>query len=734
MTAVLGAAAVAACLVAPTGAATAQGREAAAGALGGRVVDASTGQPLAGVEVRLTGRDTVVVRSGPKGAWLIANLSAGQYTIRARGLGHLPREMQVQVAGGQRTHYELRLDAAPLSLDQVVVTAARRDQRLTDAVVTTEVVTRADIERTGAADLASVLTEQTGVALQGGHPAGAGVMLQGFGAERVLVLLDGQPVAGRIAGVLDVSRIPTAMVERIEVVKGPQSTMYGSEAMGGIVNILTRTPPSGVLGATLRATAGSQARRDGGASLTLGRGPFAAAFDVSRRSIATTPGIDVVDGALARRLDLSSKLRWAPDPARTLEASLVTLDERRRWRSGTLYNFGDSQQWSGRLRGVRARGRHRLTPTFSASVFDHLSRSSTQPKPIAGDTGQRQLQRVYQAELLYNGRLGSGAAHALDVGLLMRRDETETVRVPGGLRSITALEPFAQLELAATPVLSLVPGVRLSRSSQWRTHVTPRLAARWQAADGLTVRASGGEGYRVPDFKELYMFFVNDNVGYAVRGNPDLRPERSRNLTVGAEWTSGRTYLRGQLFQNRFRDFIETRPASGPGEAPVYEYGNLDNGSTRGMELEGGVVVPGLRLEASYSGLSTRDDATDRPLLGRPTHSARATAGITLPFTLRTSVSALYTGRTAMRRDAPSGAITSWRDAYFRVDARVARRLAGTLSGTELVLGADNLFDARPAEWAGFTGRHIYTALSWTMNHTITTRRSTASSGEEDLR
>src|SRR5690606_1893325 len=103
-------------------------------------------------------------------------------------------------------------------------------------------VSRETIEATGAADLAAVLTEQTGIQFQAGMPSGAGIMLQGLSSERVLVLVDGRPLTGRIAGNFDLARIPSDIVERIEVVKGPQSALYGSEAMGGVVNIITRRP------------------------------------------------------------------------------------------------------------------------------------------------------------------------------------------------------------------------------------------------------------------------------------------------------------------------------------------------------------------------------------------------------------------------------------------------------------------------------------------------------------
>jgi outer membrane receptor for ferrienterochelin and colicins len=276
------------------------------------------------------------------------------------------------------------------------------------------------------------------------------------------------------------------------------------------------------------------------------------------------------------------------------------------------------------------------------------------------------------------------------------------------------VEPFAQLELT-TAALSAVPGIRVSRSEQWGTHVTPRLALRYRATDALTLRASAGSGFRAPDFKELYMFFQNQSVGYAVVGNPTLRPESSRNLTLGAEWVGERAYVRGQLFQNTFRDFIETRPITAPGEPPVYRYENVDDGWTRGAELESGLTFGRWRAEAGYSRLATRDHATDQPLLGRPAHAWRLSAGYAAPSGLRASATTVYTGRTPMLRDATSGIVTSWRDAFLRADLRLAHRLPG---GLELAAGADNVFDRRPAEWAGFAGRHFYTALTWTVQRT----------------
>ncbi len=682
----------------------------------GRVQSASDGNAIGGAEVRLEGRDTIVVRTNGAGEFRVLRAAPGRYTLRARALGFIARAREIDLPS-RDSSIVLALPPAALALDQLVVTAARREQRLGDAVTTVEVVSRADLERTGAADLASVLTEHTGIELQGGLPNGAGVMMQGIGSERVLILLDGQPLAGRLAGTFDLSRIPVAMIERVEVVKGAQSTLYGSEAMGGVVNIITRAaaPEARRLSASVTGTAGMQGRLDGSTRLSAVRGAWSASGDLGRRAVRNAPGIPRDDGALATRLDGAFKLRWSPDSLRSAELSVLALDERQRWRTGGgFFSFSDNQQLNARVGASWRRGRHRFAPGLSLSQQDHLARISAFTLPIAGDTGQRQLQRIAQGELIYGGTFSPRVT--VDAGLQVRVDEIEAARVPGGLRSHTSLEPFAQLDLTPMAGLSIVPGVRVTRSNIWGTQVIPRLAARATVTDRLTLRASVGDGFRAPDFKELYLFFQNTTAGYAIVGNTALRPEQSRSAMLGADWATPGGYVRAQAFRNAFDGFIEAVIVSAPDAPLVFEYQNRDNGYTQGVELESGSnLTPSgsLRGEMGWSYLETRDNITGRELLGRPMHSARATLQVSLPFAGRASLTAVHTGRTPMQRDDASGAITSRRDAFTRLDLRLSRAVRSL--GLEWVLGADNLFDARPASWAGFTGRHVYTSFTYSV-------------------
>lgn len=597
-------------------------------------------------------------------------------------------------------------------LDEIVVTAARREQRLADVTITTEIVTRREIEASGAADLAAVLTERTGIQFEQGHPSGAGIMLQGLSSERVLVLLDGQPLYGRISGNFDLARIPTSIVERIEVVKGPQSTLYGSEAMGGVVNVITRRAPVGAWTGAGRVIAGGAGRMDGGVSGQFARRRVGATADLGLRSIDRAPGIAGEIGTRAERADGAAKLRWQVMPTLAVAASGLIVDERQRWRSGTLYDFADNTQVSARVGAEWKSGWHRLLPTLYVSSLDHLARTSSLPSPIAG-TGTRQRQRLVEAELLYGGVL---FGHLADAGVEMKREyiSSSDGRVNGGARTLTSVEPFAQYEWT-TARWSVVPGARLSWNEQWGATVTPRVAVRYRAAPALTLRGSVGRGFRAPDFKELYLQFINDAAGYAVYGNRDLRPEHSTNVTAGIDWTHRRVFARGQLFWNDLRGFIETRPLAMPSELVLYTYGNIDRGRTAGADLEAGLTTGHLRLETGYSYLGTRDGATGRPLLGRPTHAGRVSVGYRFDRGPRVTVTGLYTGATPMQRDS-LGAVSGEREAFARVDVHAAHALP---LGLELMVGADNLFDSRPALWADAVGRRAYAGLSWTFTRAI---------------
>ena len=675
-----------------------------AGELGGRVVDASTGQAVAEALVQLeSGPLSRTVVADDEGRWRVRGLPAGSYQVAIGRIGYSPTSLSLSVPAAVRP-LVTALTPHALQLDALVVTASRRLQRLADAPVTTELITRREIEAARVPDISTLLTQRLGIQLEGGHPAGEGVMLQGLGSERVLVLLDGQPLAGRLSGTLDISRFPTSMVERIEVVKGSQSSLYGSDAMGGVVNIITRSSGAEPWRVGLDATTGSQGRMDLSGAISGNSGNFNLLLDVGRRMTEVAPGMEITTDALAERWDGLAKLGWTPSETFRMDAAVLLLDERQRWRSGQLYQFADNDQRGARVGAEWRSGAHRIAPNLHLTEFEHLARQAAIPTPAA-DSGERELQRLLEAEVLYNLAIGEAA---LDLGVEAKREQIRSDRVNGSDRTQHTLEPFFQ---ATVPLggLRIVPGARLTWSEEWGAHFTPRLATLYRPLPEVAIRASVGLGYRAPSFKELYMEFLNVGPGfnYTIRGNPLLQPETSTNLTIGLEWSPGPVYLRTQLFETRFDDFIETTLRGDSSGVDVYSYGNISRGLTRGMELEGGFTHGRLRGEAGYAYLLAQDRATGAALLGRPAHSGRASLESAIPLGMRAALSGIYTGTTPVQRNEEE--IVD-REGYLRFDATVSASLP---AGLQVSGGVRNLLDARPGQWPGFTGRHLFLGIGW---------------------
>lgn len=619
----------------------------------------------------------------------------------------------VSAAGAQQSD-TARANDSVRTFDPVVVTAARRDERRSTAMIATAVISRQQIRDAAATDVAAVLSQQLGLQVGGGSPAGTQVLIQGLGDQRVLVLLDGQPVVGRVGGTLDLSRLPAAIVERIEVVKGPQSLMYGTDAMGGVINIITRRPGAG-MGSRQRIApeasiiAGSHGRLDvsthigGNASSDVGYG-----IDVARNHVDLAPGVPSENGAFANRWNVAPRLAWRPRSNLSFDVGGLGVSESQRYRTGQLYTFSDNTQIDGRVGAVWTRGMTRVVPTIAYSSFEHLSRAAIASRP-ASDSGARDEQRLFIGTVNVSSMLGG---LLVDAGTELRHETIRADRVPGA-RGTDAAAVFAQATWIGGRV-SIAPGARASWSEQWGNSVTPRVALIAKPlgeASPLTARASVSRGWRAPDFKELYLRFVNSAAGYAVDGNANLHPERSTNTTAELEWTTRAGDLRVSGFRNQISNLIET---VGPDARGTYTYDNVGRATTAGFEVEATRWWSRAELGGGYAYLNARDISTGSAILGRAAHSGRARLRTDVGRGARLTLTAVYTGDAPSSRD-DLGAIDAERGAYTQVNVRLARAVTVRgLPSVEIAIGADDVFDAqRGLEWPGFTGRRLLGSVSW---------------------
>jgi outer membrane receptor for ferrienterochelin and colicins len=455
---------------------------------------------------------------------------------------------------------------------------------------------------------------------------------------------------------------------------------------------------------------GSQGRFDANAAMRGAIGDAHGYLGFGRRQDDIQPGRDDQSGARANRWDGTGKMHWLlGERGATLDVSALGVREDQRWQSGQLYFFSNNDQGDARATfttPLDASGAHRVGVTGYYSRFNHLSRQATLPEPVS-DSGDASRESLARMELTYNGELS--ANQLVDAGMDVDRDALSTGRIIGGHRAQSSIEPYAQYTLNAGH-LSFVPGARLSYSDQWGTHFTPKLATLYHLTDQWSLRASVGAGYRAPEFKELYITFLNGAVGYVVHGNPALRPESSTNGTVGLEWRGSKTYARVQGYANRFSNFIESVQAPDSGGVEQFTYGNIASGVTRGVDVDAGWAYRALSLDGSVGYLNAYDRSTRLPLLGTTPRSARLTGDLRLPMRVHASVTGLYWSKAAASQESVGAeTITLYRAAFSRLDARIARTFA---PGVDVQAGVQNLFDARPVDWPGNVDRRWYVGLS----------------------
>lgn len=594
----------------------------------------------------------------------------------------------------------------------VVVTGTRTARKLGEAPVAVEVISRQQILDSGSRDLADLLEQHRGIDIQR-TMLGSALRLRGLEPVHTLILVDGQRVVGRKDGTFDLSRISVDAIERIEIVKGASSALYGSDALGGVVNIITRRARE-PLQADLSARGGSPATGDASAGLGLrgeraslwldGGWHGASPWDSSPADPATTGnGVQQVDGSIA------GDLRLTPD---------LTLGARGSW-SGTdargvdLGNGGAVLDRRNLTEDALGRAdldwlpdeRSRLKSSLGVSIFrDQFA--SDQRRAGDLDVYQETRETLYQLDTQLDRVMGR---HLATIGVEGDLGQLVSDRLEGGVgqRWTAALYLQDELRLADRPRLVVVPGLRGDLDSWFGGALAPSLGLRLDPHETLALRGSAGVGWRAPSFRELLLSFDNASAGYRVEGNPELDPERSLSLSVGAEWTpSEAVSLSVAAHRDRLKDLIQVGTLGETAAQVRYGYLNVASARSQGLEL-GASLDPGpaVGLDASFTWLDAWDLTADRPLEGRAplrgTLSARLAAGREGPVLVARS--SLVGPRPFFlddrRVDAPAHAL---------LDLRVEQRLTAELS---LSTGVDNLLGAGDPRFLPVAPRLFYAGI-----------------------
>ena len=582
------------------------------------------------------------------------------------------------------------------ALDPVVVTAARGPQSIADLVADVTVIGPDEIARSGADSLAALLSRQPGIEIvqNGGPGATTGVFIRGANRGQTVVLLDGLRIGSSTVGAASFEAIPLDQIDRIEILRGPASSLYGADAIGGVIQIFTRRGGSS-LAANASAGYGTYATVTGAAGVSGTSGPVRYSLQVGGRR---SDGFNAIanpanfswnpdrDGYEAANAAASANFEWAKD--QSLGASYF----RNRLNSQFDASTGHDDRTITVLDAWQVESRNRITPAWRWTIVAGQTGDDSKSSTAYGEYDYRTRDAQYRWQ--HDVALAAG-----DLSLaLERREERLTDNAGFAVTSRDTDSVIGVYRLASGPQ-ALQANLRHDESSQFGARTTGMLAWGWRFAPGWRVTASGGTAYKAPTFNDLYF------PGYS---NPDLGEETSRGVEAGLAWsgTAGdaRIEARATGWYNRVRSMIVFMCDEDYACAPQ----NVDRATLKGVTLTADAAWSETTLKASLSLQSPKDDVTG-DLLPR-----RARAYGTLSALHRLGPVLLSAELSASSKRYDDAANTRAMAGYGIVNL-TAEWTAGR--GITLFLRGDNVLDRDYELAADYStgGAQVFAGVRWAM-------------------
>lgn len=622
-------------------------------------VENSQHEKMAGVSVVLiqTGQGGVTASDG---SFRLENIFPGSYSLRVSAIGYMPFSQKITVIANKDTHVEVLLQAETENLDEVSILGHTTNpdnlQRLERSAMPVQVITRRTIELMGSRRLDEVLKEQTGMTIVNDIGSGGravGLQMQGFSSQYIMILIDGQPAIGRNNGNFDLSRISVSNVERIEIVKGASSCLYGSSALGGAVNVITR---QGANTAQARAAVfyGSYGLLDGALE---GETPFAGKRGSANLSLNYyhTEGYNTNDRFLTSGKTIPPYDNYAVQGRfryRLDKTSILGLQPRFNFRRSQMENTYISTGNGGAINntntdilndkdlqlnvslnsdfegGLRSLGRYQFTYyDVTADVTREESNLSMMHFRELSNRYEHQLAYAYNRSLKFTAGLGGEVSRMQDATF--------------GLQDIAPLYNgfgYIQGDWSVKNKWQLVGGLRYDHTGNYGGRLSPSFGVQYKIVPQLNLKGGIGGGFIAPDFKKRFQVFTNPTQGYTVIGadilqkgleqmqqngeiseireylvsqlSKQLKPERSNSFNAGADWAPTTEIKFGfSVFYHRLSNFINfVQVATKANGQQVFSYQNIASSYNKGLEASLLVALhKNMDLSVGYQYLITKD-------------------------------------------------------------------------------------------------------------------------------
>lgn len=472
-------------------------------------------------------------------------------------------------------------------LNEVVVTGTRTPKFLKDTPIQTRVINARELARLDATNVQDLLQQELpGVEFSYAMNQQTHLNFSGFGGQGVLFLVDGERLAGETMDDVDFTRLNMDNVERIEIVKGAASALYGSNATGGVINIITKcNRQPWTLNVNARYAKHNEQRY--GASWGLNskhwNNMLSAHFncmdnyDVHSAANPVTRIISTVYGD--KTVNLKEQLTWSP-------ASNFSLTGRAGYFfRETVRSADQPERYRDFSGGLRMNWQISDADDLQASyAFDQYDKSDYQRITRLDIRDYSNVQNSFR--LLYNHTFGGG--DVLTVGSDLLHDYLYNTNLEGETRKQDSWDLFAQYDWRLNDQWELVGALRYDYFSDGKdSHLTPKLNVCYKPLRNLAIRAGYGMGFRTPTLKEKYYNFDMSGI-WIVEGNEHLKSEVSHNFNLSAEYTKGHYNYTASIYYNKVKNKLSTAAPyfkTAEDKLPYLPYSNLDDYSVCGGEV-----------------------------------------------------------------------------------------------------------------------------------------------------
>ena len=632
-----------------------------------------------------------------------------------------------------------------VKLNTIVVTATRSEKKLVDSPIRTEIVDEQELIRTNAITLKDALENIPGILLREIHgKSGYEISLQGLTSDQVLVLIDGLPLAASTSSTVDLDQYLVSGIDHIEVVKGAASAQYGSSAMGGVINIITKKVSDG-FSASGQVDIGSYGKQNAnGKSVSINnhhekvqleakQGSFQGrliADQFKSDGFAVNPDNYPLQGDIQKRQQYAVYGAWQPSDQFSIWADFNDYQEKDHQRS--LVFISPSNREQAKVEDIErqrfsAGGQYK---TANQIAFDikavHETYDTTSTQTTDGYLSALRNSNQENNHFSSQVSLPTWLKQNWQLGYDWHEEQLEQsnngkFEMQGGKVSRDRHEFYLQNDAALTDKIDAVFGWRFQDDQDFGDHNAFKFSTKYrfyQENDLFAdLRLSYGQGYRVPNLKERFYSFDHSHLGYIVIGNPNLKPESSDSYQLGLSLVKNELWNADfNLFWNDVKDLIQTDYDNAVVSNGItqYSYSNVAKAETKGFETSAQWnITPYFSVNGSYTYTEASDKTTGLDLTRRPKHIARLGSNYSvndqLDVTLRARYQSQEYGDSANQYSSPN---------WFTLDSQLDYKISPYVSA---FVGMDNIFNEQRDFTASFdyrpiSGRYSYMGLRFNWN------------------